>query len=454
MGPYEADLDASKLRCFDEKRRFGIDLLYPWSRYVEGLKLPTVLGRECESDEDCPAHHSSQHAGSCLEVGTTRRCEYLNPLNAPNPTYPHLMPRVDASRVFLLGLVGVPWQDVASETSLSDPERLELLDSATLADRWDIVLGDPDEDMPPTDPFMVESVEPRLERDPNPITGDAPQPTNSPPAASPINGHEYTIPLRDDLQYACTFPLPEARDCTSYSGGCDCDGSSPDRPLCQAPGEDVVSTTQYYDRAYPGLRYLQVLREYGSNSIVASVCPKALDSTGTLSGYHVAMDALVDRMATQLAGRGCQRLPFQTTRDGEPACRYLEATEPEHGVTCDTLGRSAVGYALGDRARAMLETRGYCGSEDAQTSCSRMRLCMLEPASDPDRCLQTPDEELGDAPIAGYCQVDAATGNPELLADCPLGSVARLRFVSEGVEPPVPHPQAVVLSVCEYSWPG
>ncbi|HEY3236196.1 MAG TPA: hypothetical protein VGJ84_15875 [Polyangiaceae bacterium] len=39
---YTFDDDPLNLRCWDQKRRFGLDLLYPVSRYVEGLSSTTL----------------------------------------------------------------------------------------------------------------------------------------------------------------------------------------------------------------------------------------------------------------------------------------------------------------------------------------------------------------------------------------------------------------------------
>ena len=310
LGPVTSTEDSLNLRCFDQKRRFGIDFLYPIERYVAGLKTATVSGRGCASDADCPSNHPAQPRGSCVES----RCEYPNPLYAPNPNYPTLVPRGDARAVYLAGIVGVPWQDIATDASLADPNELGFLRATadpndpaapTLADRWDVIVGDPSLAVPPTDPFMVESIDPRDALGVNPITGEAPPPVTSPAGTSPINGHEYSIPQRDDLQYACIFPLQTPRDCAASGYGCDCRSSlvmdrEMDSPLCQAPGTTTAGTIQYYAKAYPGLRYLQVLKEYGANSIVGSVCPKVTDPGADSYGYGPAAEALLQRMAERL----------------------------------------------------------------------------------------------------------------------------------------------------------
>ncbi len=482
QGPYQPTEESLNLRCFAQQRRFGIDFLYPIVRYVDGLKLPTVLGRDCATDSDCPSNHSSQLAGECLDLGGKRLCEYVNPLNAPNRNYPTLVPRADSSLVYLAGIVGVPWQDIATEQSLSDPNALEFLrvtedphdpGAPTLMDRWDVIVGDPDNWVPPTDPFMVESIDPRDGLGANPITGDAPAPVSSPAGTSPFNGHEYTIPQRDDLQYACIFPLGTTRDCATAAGGCDCkaiDTGSQDRPLCQAPGTTANGTTQYYAKAYPGLRFLQLLKEYGNNSIVASVCPKITDparSAESSYGYNPVADGLVERV-TEKFGGACLPRVLPVDDDGLVSCQIVEATNPTFDVSCDTLGRRPLGGALANVVRNQLEASGRCGLAGGQVACEQMVLCGIEPATDYSLCQNAPDEQLGEGPVAGYCYIDAmqdldgdgrvecisagdpdCIGNPELVANCDPSQRRILRFVSRGVSPEVPFGTATIFVGCE-----
>lgn len=464
QGPYGTIDETLNLRCWEQKRRFGIDFLYPVGRYVDGLKLPTVLGRPCASDAECPSNHPSQAAGTCnTDFGL---CEYVNPLNATNPYYPDLVPRQDSSLVFLAGIVGVPWQDISTPESLADANTLEYLratedpnrpDLETLSARWDTILGNPATRTAPLDPFMIESIDPRSGT--NPVTGDVPQAPTSPVSASPINGHEYTIPGRDDLQYACIFPLGTSRDCATYTGGCDCKavaGGSADRPLCQAPGTATGGTTQYYAKAYPGLRFLEVLRDFGTNSIVGSVCPKISEPTRSQEagyGYNPAVKAIIDRLKEKLKG-ACLPRPLATKPDGSVACQVVEATRPNFGVTCGTAGRGEVEPGIAKVVRQQLEDAGRCGDLAGQTPCDQMQLCMLLPAegANRDACLNNVDGTLP-SPIAGYCYIDAmqdpAIGNPELVADCDPSQRRILRIVSQGVEPPVPFGSSTLFVACQ-----
>ncbi len=479
---YSATEEPLNLRCFDQKRRFGIDFLYPWTRYVSGLKEQTVPGRACGSDVDCPSYDPSQVAGRCI----SGRCEYINPLFSENlEHYADLVPRQDAGLVFLAGIVGVPWQDIATEASLQQPDTLEYLRTTedpnnpgadTLVSRWDVIVGNPDTNERPEDPFMVESVDPRDGMGTNPIVNIAPSPVTAAVNIANVNGHEYTIPLRDDLQYACIFELDEARDCTSAEGGCDCKenaAGSQDRPLCQAPGTTNFGTTQYFAKAYPGTRFLKVLKEYGTNSIVASVCPKITDPARANEpgyGYNPAVKAIIDRLKEKLKG-ACLPRALQLNEDGTVACQVVEATNPTFGVTCGTAGREEIDPEVAKVVRRELRTAKRCGDDPGQVACDSVVLCGIRATSGDDlaRCLNDPDEALGNAPIAGYCYIDAmqdvnennvvecdpvsggpdCIGNPALVADCDSSQRRILRIVSREVSPPVPFGTSTLFVACQ-----
>ncbi len=197
-GPLSNLDDNVNLRCFDRKRRFGIDFLWPVDRYVTGLTSQNVTDRH----------------GNVV----------------PNPLFSKLDPTDQSSHVrgagmvYVAGIVGVPWQDIARRREDGTPDLLDGLDlygrpaggimhgdELVLNDAWDLMLGDPESHVSPGDPLMIESVEPRSGT--HPLTGDPVQPPGA-GDANPINGSEYSIPSRDDLQYACIFDLPVPRDCT------------------------------------------------------------------------------------------------------------------------------------------------------------------------------------------------------------------------------------------------
>ena len=256
--------DKSNLRCFDQKRRFGIDFLYPVDRYTQALTSTLVPDR----------------SGSLV----------------PNPIFSDLDPSDDVTAVrdpglvVIAGIVGVPWQDIAR-----DPTNLSLgFKTAAELDQplgnggngWDYILGNPDNYVPPGDPHMVSSVAPR-----SGLHGPS-----SPDNADPIHGHEYTIAGNDDLQYACVFDLPAPRDCLVSNDGCDCAAGN-DNPLC----DPAIDTTQIRAKAYPGTRELGLLKSVGTQGVVASICPSQFsDNTQVDYAYRPAVSALIGRVKSRL----------------------------------------------------------------------------------------------------------------------------------------------------------
>ena len=278
--PLAPEEDDANLRCWDQKRRFGIDFLYPIDRYVNALTQPTIANR----------------AGELV----------------PNPIFSDLTPADgapflrDPGLVIMAGIVGVPWQDIARDpTSLTSgfksAAELAAPDGNGIT-RWDVILGNPQAYVPPLDPLMVETYQARTGT--NPVTGDAVAPPGSANGTNPINGHEYTIASRDDLQYACIFDLPTPRDCgpTSTEVSCDCSIMTNDNPLCEANPEDSDNPTlQVRAKAYPGIRELTVLKAIGDQGVVTSVCPSQIQTPGASDfAYRPAAAALLERMKQRL----------------------------------------------------------------------------------------------------------------------------------------------------------
>jgi hypothetical protein len=249
--------DSTNLRCYRQRQRFGLDLLYPVERYVTGL--------------------------TAAQVGNRSGATVPNPLFTGTRTPQH---------VVLTTIVGVPWQDLVKETENFDG--YEIMTARELRDdgRFPIILGDYAAGVPPTDPFMIDSVDPRSGT--NPLTGQAIAPATAAPNAT-INGHEQNVVNRDDLQYACTFLLPQPIPCTTANqDGCDCNASEQaySRPLCEYPAQGVDGT-QVYAKAYPGRRELEVARRLRDQAVLASICPRSLaDPMHPSYGYVPAMRAL------------------------------------------------------------------------------------------------------------------------------------------------------------------
>jgi hypothetical protein len=127
-------------------------------------------------------------------------------------------------------------------------------------------------------------------------------------AGNPLNGREFATEVSgtaQDLEYACIFPLPEPRDCALLDPAidtCDCYSGDFDRPLCeQTPGASQPGTVQYWGKAYPPPRQLEVLKGIGNAGILASICARNVsDTTASDYGYRPAVAAILERIATAL----------------------------------------------------------------------------------------------------------------------------------------------------------
>jgi hypothetical protein len=275
-GRLEEAADGRNLRCFDQKRRFGFDFLYPTARYVNALSAAEL----CDTRPDLSA-------ADCDDDADTRR----NPLFAGG--------REPAS-VLLSGIVGVPWQLIAAEESasgapLSEQELRFTPASELAAADWSALIGSSQASPPvaPTSPFMRES----------PFARDGVERGNA------INGREYdTANLADtpdDLQFACIFPMATPRDCSlePQSVACDCIPGDNDRPLCEeTPGESPAGTTQRWAKAFPGLRQLEVLRGLGEQAALGSICARNTSEPAQPDfAYRPALAGVLERLEARLA---------------------------------------------------------------------------------------------------------------------------------------------------------
>lgn len=419
-GPRASGTDSLNLRCYNQKQRFGFDLLYPVERYVAALSSPIVYDTHlCDTNGDCPPVQNP----------------LFDPRGAANPR--------DPSQIFLAGIVGVPWQDIATDASLADPNTLEYLTANEMNEfgRWDVVLGHPEADNPkapenlPIDPLMVEQAAPR--RGTQPITNEALAPeTSIDPGANAVNGHEYVNTDNGDLQYACIFELEEPRDCLDdTTQACDCTVSdlTKNSPLCNPPGGGAPDTIQYYAKAYPGTRLLHTLRDFGDNSIVASICPRQTsgDEAAPAYGYNPAVASLVDRLKRNFGRRCLPRSLVVDPETQEVPCVIVEATLTAN--ECDpTKGRAAASTQVASAVQKQLEATGQCGAATG-TPCDAYNLCELVQLSGSDRqaCLTQPDYPPTSRP--GFCYLDEAqeVGSPALLQGCPPDERRLLRFVGE-----------------------
>ena len=385
--------DQVNLRCWDHKRRFGMEFLHPVSRYVKGL-----------TELEVPDRHGAMHKNPLYFAGDD----------------PNLAGR-GLELVFLAGIVGVPWQDLTEDPAAPGLKYLSA-EQLTKMGRWNAILGEPkgasagSKPVPPGDAFMIESV---LERTgENPITGD------KLPGGNSINGNDRPIVDGADLQYACTFELQTPRVCTTDSN-CDC--ATPDKytnnPLCD-------TTTQIGAKAYPGTRFLEVLKGFSdtmydrtaggsgqSNAIVASICPKSYKDGNPNSdsyGYTPAVTAIIDRLKEALNG-SCLPRPLEVDEtDHTVPCNVVESY-PGTDCNCDAPGRSVVQPETLAAVQRELDELGICGAGSGQ-SCSADRCyCTVKEQTDPgSACMTEPSDTVikaGDPEAFGWCYIQKGVHN-------------------------------------------
>jgi hypothetical protein len=323
--------DPINLRCMQQKQRFGYDFLFPVTRYSNALSLKTICPDQTYGDLDCDCAAAKAKGLACVAGAAVENPLYAK-LGSAVPTGPD---RDDPSRVFFLGIVGVPWQDLATSASLAAAVPLAYKPASEL--NWDLFAPIDEYAKAPLDPLMIEQSAPRTGT--HPITGEAlVAPSGAAFMANSINGHEWFPVANSDLQFACVFSLKQqltvdaadatrlceqATECPStldaealrecqrrfYSCACSAATTPSDRmsPLCQQP-DGSYATTQVAAKAYPGVRELQALRAFHTrnntdNAIVASICPKDLTYANRTSrgyGYNPAVAALANRMSRLL----------------------------------------------------------------------------------------------------------------------------------------------------------
>lgn len=388
------------LTCFDQKRRYGVDLLYPTTRYVAGL-----------TQQEIEDYTGEIHPNPLLvsEEGLSR----------------------GKDRVFLAGIIGVPWQLIArdpNDLTKGFQNKAERDESGV----WDAILGNPAKNIPPGDPHMIESIHPR-----SGLPG-----TTAGPSDDPFNGHEYqpNTNLADgaigDLQYACTFELPDPIVCDATFGNCDCKPShSSQNPLCQAP-DGSYGDTQHRAKAYPGRRQLSVLEDLGDQGIVGSICPAQLgDPAARDYGYLPAIGAIIERLKQELSGP-CLSRSFTPNSEKQVACIVLEAQALPDGGACQcdhAAGRTEVAAS---HQQAVVEAMEKPSSQAAGLNC----FCEIEQlGGEPLDVCQTSLEDEPRASgelIHGWCYIDATTdrkiGNEELVDHCAPTEQRAIRFVNEG----------------------
>jgi hypothetical protein len=395
---YTADEDPVNLRCWRQKQRYGANALYPTTRYVNAFTQP-----EIDPDQADLVIRDPSHA-------------VLNPL------FNELR---ESHHVFVAGIVGVPWQVLARTGADGSPDLtkgFQTPDELTKNGFWDKYVGDPDNEVAPTEGIMQADYQKRAGVD----------------ASSPNGGDRNIVPSAlngGDLQYTCIFPLK-----TPEPGTQDCTGAPADNPLCQG-------TTQVNGKAYPGLRELAVLHGLEGQGIPASICPEnasqPLNPDGSEAkdyGYRPAIATIVDQLKEQLQGT-CLPQKLKPDAAGQVPCIVLEAQHTDGGHTCDSVvGRQDVdpkNQGAIDAAKASPEAPPP--PYDWNTFCEITPLGgeLNDPSSPISQCRELPEDQI-DASVNGWCYVDAQSippvGNRDLseLTACPLNERRLIRLVHGG----------------------
>ncbi len=314
--PTEWGFDAN-LRHVHMKEKYGVDPQYPISRYAHGLSSLKVPNRDGEYPTGAHRYVGNDTCTNPLFAGQLPDGSSVDPealCNLPRG------PRT-ADMVYFAHIGGVP--SALLHDAPDDPKRgkLDELD-------WKRILGnDPEKfDLSGIDPHMVESFSPRAG-----LPG--PQSASN---ADAISGRESITDAsgRVDLQYACTFALPQPRTCADGDLTCDCAGAI-GRPSAQVPSvcDPKSPNVQSHAKAYPTVRELLLAKKMGDQGIVSSICPAHVteQSPGDpLYGYRPAMTAIVDRLKSQLAA---QCLPRPLAQDGAGApCQVIEELPANLGI--------------------------------------------------------------------------------------------------------------------------
>jgi hypothetical protein len=492
------------LRCWQQKRRFGYEFLYPTSRYVVGLTKKVLCPDQTFGDMDCDCAYAKKIGAGC-DPGSRQMPNplYNNVVGQKNDGktnvigYKDAIPRADNSAIFLAGIVGVPWQDIGKTDASGNLSYIPVTDPAWTSGTdpngtqpnspgangiWSQIYGDDSSNIEPQDVHMQESVVPRP---------GLPGPSAA-ADADPFNGHEYNTD-RIDLEYACIYQLPtaNAKPCACLTGtasdaSCrylhpnDCCITSDqsvtppsdfNKPICSG-------NTQVAAKGYPGLREIAVLRDYAmsaeattpGNSIVASICPKDLTSAPQSDGYgyNPAVAALINRLKDKLRG-SCLPRPLTVRDNGTVPCNVVEVvpSQTDCNSYCKSKGRDVAmddnpsGLPSSQMTAAVtdsMQKAGLCGGGN-RPACASMCLCLLnqESGADLNTC-QTGDENAALGLPPGYCYIDpaAGVGSEGLVANCPETQRRILRYVGNNINDNkvVPLAGSTVFTACQGSAVG
>lgn len=299
--------DALPTRFARMRERYGLDPLFPVSRYTRGFRSQLVPDR---GEEHGPGGIYLARAGHCT-----------NPLFAsalPSSSAEELchLPAGPRSEdlVYFAMIGGVPHDLVASQQH----------GQALGHEAWTRILGTD------RDSFNEDGIDPRMVELGTPRTREAlmargilAEPAGIDELRASMNASkrpsdaDYIVADSDtntargrggfgsDLNYACTFPI-DARDVTrEEAAGAHVCNVHYGNEIC-SPAAAGASTTrkQVRAKAYPTLRELELARTLGEQGIAASICPTKLSSLSPDSdadyGYNPAIGAILARVGKRL----------------------------------------------------------------------------------------------------------------------------------------------------------
>ena len=390
-GYYGPGEDQLNVRFFHMKERYGIDPQYPIKRYIDGLTKFRVPDRSAE-------HTSKPRAGGRDISGYIGTQKCTNPLfakNLPREAGQEICALQRSTRgpelIFFAVVGGVPNKLLHFDPS--DSEKSKIVNSD-----WEAILGrDPANfDYTGVDPHMVQSISPRPG-----VPGPSQTRGDNGDVNDPV-GRDWETGA-DDLQYACTFLLPEKRACTASDPSCDCASAAKNPPLCGAASGDQTKA-----KAYPTAREFQVVRALGDQGVIASLCPISLTvkSDDPTYGYNPAVKSIIDRLKNALT---TQCLPQKLTKSIDPAekdqvpCLVL-AQLAELTDTCQGAGLELPSPEI--LAKFLEQKKAESGDvKDGGVDLSKFPVCVLKQLVVPagSSCKDVADK--------GWCYVENGNGS-------------------------------------------
>jgi hypothetical protein len=439
-GFYGAKDESLNIRFHLMKKRFGVDPQYPLRRYVNGLTQKTVPMRGGEHANDLSYIVSTDQADPATictnplfakelptsaeidEAGVTNVTEVrkVRPKNSDAWCNLQVGER-EAGSVFFAVIGGAPPELVYGPEKdgvrqlLDDDGNARPLNDA----EWNKITGkDPvNYDYRDQDPRMIQSRAKRRDGSGNTLPAD--WNTDSSP---------FT-----DLQYACTFDLPDAfqrvsRDPTIAIDDC---SRGVESPLCAA-GDVNTNRRQIKGKAFPTIREFTLARLLGEQGIAASLCAENVtDPSKDNYGYNPAVSGIVDRLKNALSAQCLPRRLNVNPVDNRVQCLVLETMPEDFQKTCADIGRATPDPTVLARFREQKALQQGCGGS-GQKACAegqdltKRTVCQLKdvPVPEGESCVDNAD------PV--WCYVTRAAGKGKNPAGrCSQGIIFSRRAVSD-----------------------